>query len=122
MPQPIPIHVFDNMMLGTGVHTNLEKLGYDVKRLDDPALLAPKAAELKPFLVAIDLTIKVGDVNAAIRAIKCDGSLQHIRVLAYGNHQDQASLENARQAGADVVTTHDAVAAHLGEVVQQVLA
>ena len=122
MPQPIALHVFDNLMLGTGVNTNLEKLGYGVQRLDNASRLAQKAAEIKPFLVVVDLTIKMGDANAAIRAIKADPSLQHIRILAYGDHQNEAMLDAARQAGADVVTSNSAVASHLEEIVQQVLA
>lgn len=120
-PQPIAIHVFDNLMLGMGVNSNLEKLGYEVHRLDNASLLAQKAAEIKPFLVLIDLTTKMGDCNATIRAIKADVSLKHIRLLAYGDHQNEALLEAARQAGADVVTSNNAVASHLDEVVQQAL-
>ena len=122
MPQPIALHAFDNLMLGTGVKTNLEKLGYAVHRLDSADGLAQKAGELKPFLIVLDLTIKLGDVNAAIRSIKSEPSLQHIRILAYGDHQNEAVLEAARQAGADVVTSNSAVSSHLEEVVQQVLA
>lgn len=121
MPQPVAIHVFDNLMLGMGVNTNLEKLGYEVQRLDNASTLSQTAAEVKPFLVVIDLTTKMGDANAAIRAIKSDATLKHIRVLAYGDHQNEALLEAARQAGADVVTSNSAVASHLNEVVQQVL-
>jgi DNA-binding NarL/FixJ family response regulator len=77
---------------------------------------------VKPFLVVVDLTTRMGDVNAAIQAIKTDSSLRHIRVIAYGDHHNEALLEAARQAGADVVTSNSAMAAHLGEVVQQALA
>jgi DNA-binding NarL/FixJ family response regulator len=122
MPQPVAIHVFDNLMLGMGVNTNLEKLGYQVTRLDNTSVLAHTTAEVKPFLVVVDLTTKMGDANAAIRAIKTDASLKHIRIIAYGDHQNEALLEAARQAGADVVTSNSAVASHLNEVVQQALA
>jgi DNA-binding NarL/FixJ family response regulator len=122
MPQPLAIHVFDNLMLGMTVHNGLTKLGYEVQRLDNASLLTQKVAEVKPFLVAIDLTTKMGDANAAIRAIKTDASLQHVRVIAYGDHQNEPLLDAARQAGADVVTSNSAVASHLEEVVQQALA
>ncbi len=122
MPQPIALHVFDNLMLGVGVNTALEKLGYAVQRLDSASLLPQKAAEVKPFIVLIDLTTRMGDANAAIRAIKADPTLQHLRILAYGDHKNDSLLETARQAGADVVTSNSAVASHLGELVQQALA
>jgi len=121
MPQPVAIHVFDNVILGTGVNDNLGKLGYDVQRLDNASELPARAAELKPFLIVIDLTIRIGDANGAIQAVKRDASLQHVRVIAYGDHQNEALLEAARRAGADVVTSNTAVASHLDEVVQQAL-
>jgi CheY-like chemotaxis protein len=122
MPQPVAIHVFDNLMLGMNVTSGLEKLGYEVQRIDNATLLTEKAAELKPFLIVIDLTTKMGNVNAALRAIKADPTLQHIRVLAYGDHKNESLLDSARQAGADVVTSNSAVASHLNELVQQALA
>jgi CheY-like chemotaxis protein len=122
MPQPVAIHVFDNLMLGMSVTSGLEKLGYEVQRIDNATLLKEKAAELKPFLIVIDLTTKMGNVNAALRAIKADPTLQHIRVLAYGDHKNESLLDSARQAGADVVTSNSAVASHLNELVQQALA
>lgn len=122
MPQPVAIHVFDNLMLGMSVTAGLEKLGYEVQRIDNATLLTEKAAELKPFLIVIDLTTKMGNVNAALRAIKADPTLQHIRVLAYGDHKNESLLDSARQAGADVVTSNSAVASHLNDLVQQALA
>jgi DNA-binding NarL/FixJ family response regulator len=122
MPQPVAIHVFDNLMLGMNVTAGLEKLGYEVQRIDNAISLAPKAAEVKPFLIVIDLTTKMGNVNAALRAIKADPTLQHIRVLAYGDHKNESLLDSARQAGADVVTSNSAVASHLNDLVQQALA
>ncbi len=122
MPQPIAIHVFDNLMLGVGVSTGLEKLGYQVQRVENASLLPPRAAELKPFLVLIDLTVRMGDPNAAIRAIKADPALHHVRILAYGDHKNEPLLDAARQAGADAVTSNNAIASHLPELVQQVLA
>jgi CheY-like chemotaxis protein len=122
MPQPVAIHVFDNLTVGPGVNANLEKLGYTVHRLESASLLAQKATEWKPFLILMDLTTKMGDANAAIHSLKSDATLRHIRVIAYGDHQNEALLEAARQAGADVVTSNSAVASHLDAVVQQALA
>lgn len=122
MPQPIAIHVFDNLMLGTSVSAGLEKLGYQVQRVENASLLAPKTIEVKPFIVVIDLTTRMGDVNGAIRAIKAEPTTQHVRVLAYGDHQNESLLESARQSGADVVTSNNAIASHLGDLVQQALA
>jgi DNA-binding NarL/FixJ family response regulator len=122
MPQPIAIHAFDNLMLGVGVSAALEKLGYQVQRVENTGLLPQKAAEVKPFLVLIDLSVRVGDANAAIRAIKTDAALKHIRILAYGDHRNEALLGGARQAGADVVTSNNAISSHLPELVQQALA
>lgn len=121
MSRPLAIHLFENLLLGTGVSSGLEKLGYEVVRLDDPALLALRAAEWKPFLVVLDLTIRSGDPCAAIRALKNDAALRHIRVLAYGDHRNESLLTAAREAGADVVTTNGMVCSHLAEVVQQTL-
>lgn len=120
--QPIALHVFDNLMLGMNVNAALEKLSYQVQRLDNATLLPEKASELKPFLIVIDLSTKMGDINGAIRALKADPALKHIRVLAYGDHRNESLLESARQAGADLVTSNNAVGAHLEEVIQQVLA
>ena len=121
-PQPVALHVFDNLMLGMTVNAALEKLGYQVQRLDNAMLLSEKAAEWKPFLIVIDLGTKMGDIHGAIRALKAEPALKHIRVLAYGDHQNESLLESARLAGADLVTSNNAVGAHLEEVIQQVLA
>lgn len=120
--QPVAIHVFDNLMLGMTVQGALEKQGYTVHRLDNASLLSQKAAETKPFLVLIDLSTKMGDINTAIRAVKADPALQHILVVAYGDHQNEPLLEAARQAGANLVTSNHAVSGHLHEVIQQALA
>ncbi len=122
MTQPIAIHVFDNLILGVSITSALENLGYQVRRLDNSSELARKAAEIKPFLVVIDLTTKMGDADAAIRSLKREPMLQHIRTIAYGDHRNEALLESARQAGADVVTSNGSMASHLAEVVQQALA
>jgi hypothetical protein len=43
----------------------------------------------------------------------------HIRTLAFGPHVDTASLEAARQAGADTVTVRGALHARLPEVLRE---
>ena len=73
------------------------------------------------MFVLLDLDLRNGDAVPVLTRLKTDEALKHTLVLAFGRRDNEPLLEQARAAGADMVTTSDAVASHLPALLDQLL-
>ncbi|MCX6909526.1 MAG: response regulator [Verrucomicrobia bacterium] len=119
--EPIAILVSDNMVLLSRMTNDLCQSKYRVSHLRDPSELLAAAREQHPMFVVLDLDLRNRDAVSVLAELKGDAELRHTLVLAFTDASNEPLLEEARAAGADMVTTRDAVASHLSPLVEQLL-
>ncbi|MCX7825122.1 MAG: hypothetical protein N2689_06150 [Verrucomicrobiae bacterium] len=120
--EPLAILVTDNVLLISRAVDSLCQLNYRVIEQRDPAALVATAREQRPLFTLVDLRLKRGDPCAAITELKNDPATKHVLVLAFGDDAKPAALDFARHAGADMVTSADAVVHYLPQLIDQLLA
>ncbi len=88
----------DNMVLITDVLTSLH---YEVLQAADGEQGVQKAAEERPDLILMDLSLPRMDGWTATQLIKADAGLQHIPIIALTAHAMMGDRERALEAGCD---------------------
>lgn len=119
--EPLVLFVGDNLLLLSRAQNHLQQMNYRVRSERDPAVMAAAVREHQPIFIMLDLTCRRSDPCAAIANLKADEKLKHTPVLAFADHTNAALLDNARAAGADVVTSNGAIAQHLPQLIERVL-
>lgn len=119
--EPIAILVSENAVLLSRMTNDLCQSKYRVSHLRDPSGLLAAAREQHPMFVVLDLDLRNRDAVPVLAQLKSDAELRHTLVLAFADGANDPLLEEARAAGADMVTTRDAVANHLSPLVEQLL-
>lgn len=74
---------------------------YEVLTAMDGAAGVALAAQERPDLIIMDLSLPVLDGWTATQRIKADVTLRHIPVIALSSHAMRGDEEKARQAGCD---------------------
>ena len=120
--EPIAILVSENMVLLSRMTNDLCQSKYRVSHLRDAGGLLAAAREQRPMFVVLDLDLRNHDAVSALAQLKNDAELKHTLVLAFADSANEPLMEQARAAGADMVTTRDAAANHLPPLVEQLLA
>jgi DNA-binding response OmpR family regulator len=119
--EPIALLVSEDKVLLSRMTNDLCQSRYRVSHLRDAGELLAAAREQRPMFVVLDLNLRNRDAVAVLEELKSDAELRHTLVLAFGDSADESLLEEVRAAGADMVTTRDAVASHLPPLVEQLL-
>jgi len=119
--EPIAILVSENMVLLSRMTNDLCQSKYRVSHVGDAGELLATAREQRPMFVVLDLDLQNRDAVSVLEELKSDAELRHTLVLAFADGANESLLEEARAAGADMVTTRDAVANHLPPLVEQLL-
>ncbi len=119
--EPIAILVSENAVLLSRMTNDLCQSRYRVSHLRDPGELLAAAREQHPMFVVLDLNLQNRDAVSVLEQLKGDAELRHTLVLAFADGTNEPLMEEARAAGADMVTTRDAVANHLSPLVEQLL-
>lgn len=119
--EPIVILVSENVLLLSRMTNALCQSKYRVVDVRDPDALLASAREHHPMFVVLDLDLQNRDAVSVLAQLRSDAELKHTLVLAFGDGANEPLLEEARAAGADMVTTRDAVASHLPPLVEQLL-
>jgi len=88
----------DNILI---LKRRLGRVGYDVSFAMDGAEGIRMAAELKPDLVLMDLSLPVLDGWEATRRLKAAPETRHIPVIALTSHAMVGERERALAAGCD---------------------
>ena len=107
----------NDLMLGSRIRSVLEAMNVATTFLGGARDLTAPDAEAAPGALIVDLDAAALSPIEAIRAAK----VRAVPVLAYGSHVDEARMDEARSAGADLVVPRSAVASRLGDLVSGLL-
>ncbi|MBI5386455.1 MAG: hypothetical protein HZA90_17425 [Verrucomicrobia bacterium] len=113
--------LYEKLIPGSQLVQKLQDLQYRVQTLNDAAALAATAEREKPLVVLADLYSSQGQVQAAITSLRQNPATAHVPVIAFSVHNDAATHEAARQAGATFVVSEAAVAHNLPQLLDRVL-
>lgn len=92
----------DNRLLYT---STIAEAGYPVEEARDGREALTRIGETRPAVIIMDLSMPVLDGWEATRRIKADPRTADILVIAVTGHRTYYGLQQARDAGADVVLT-----------------
>lgn len=121
MTQPLALMVYEKLLPGSQLVNKLQDLGYRVLPVPDPADLAATAEREMPLVAFIDLEPRADRACAAIAALREHAATSHVPVIAFATARNEAAQEQARQAGAKLVASDQAVLAHLPQLLEQAL-
>jgi CheY-like chemotaxis protein len=121
MTQPLALLLYEKLLPGGQLVNKLQDLGYRVLPVPDPAELVTAAEREKPLVVVVDLEPHFEQTAAAIAALRAHDTTAHIPVIAFATVRNEPAQEQARQAGATVVTHDTTILAHLGQFLEQAL-
>ena len=113
----------DDLMFITRIEGTLRAAGYVVYTLPLARESVERAREWEPDGIVVSFGVPSRDWEDVIRAIRADGALYAVPLLAFGPHVDTVGSAAAKAAGATRVVTNGAffnrmpaiVAALLGE-------
>ena len=121
MTRPLALLAYEKLFPGGQLANKLQDLGYRVLPVADSADLVAVAEREKPLIAVVDLEPRCERSAAAIAALRSLQSTAHIPVIAFATAQNEAAQEQARQAGATLVTHDSTILAHLGQFLEQAL-
>ena len=121
MTQPLALVLYDKLLPGSQVVTRLEDLGYRVAVPADPGALETQADRDKPLVIVAELAARQSEVVASIARLRKQAATQHLPIIAFGDGNNPASLESARQAGATLVVSEQGVLNQLPSLLDQAL-
>ncbi len=121
MNQPLALLLYDKLLPGGQLVNKLQDLGYRVLPVPEPADLVATAERERPLVAVVDLEPHHEKAAAAIAALRAHDSTAHIPVIAFATVRNEAAQEQARQAGATLVTHDTTILAHIGQFLEQAL-
>jgi two-component system, cell cycle response regulator DivK len=99
----------------------LEYSGYDVIQAANGMEALQRAADDRPDIILMDLSLPVMDGWEATRRLKADERTKHIPVIALTGHALAGHSKGALEAGCDVFITKPCLPERLLEVIQSTL-
>lgn len=121
MTSPLAILCYEKLLPGSQMVTRLEDLSYRVEVVNDASQLASVAQVSRPMVVLIDMTSQQTDVAGAIANLRRGKETDHIPVLAFTAQNDEAGQVAARDAGASLVASEEAILDQLPSLLDHVL-
>lgn len=93
--------VEDDEFLRSLAAKRLEKEGYKVEVAVDGESAYPKATEVKPSLILLDLLLPGIDGFAVLEKLRGDDTLKEIPVVVFSNLGQKEDIEKAKKLGAN---------------------
>ena len=121
MTKPLAMLLFEKLLPGSQLVHRLEDLGYRVQSIGEPAHLFFQAEANKPLLIIIDVEPRHQTVCNVIADLRANKSTAHIPVIAIATERNLQAQQAARQAGANLVVTDNAILQHLAQFLEQAL-
>ena len=121
MTQPLALIFYERLMPGSQLVNRLQDLGYRVQTLAAGQRLVEQAQTEKPLLVIMDLTARQAEMCAVIKEMKSNPPTSHIPVLAVATDQSNEFQAAAREAGAALIASDQAILAQLPQLLEQTL-
>jgi len=106
----------DDLLFSIKIKEVAKHRGIDIYFERSADRIVETVRDKQPALVIFDLnSAKLAPMDA-IRAMKADASLAHVKTLGYVSHVDSTTIAAARDAGVDEVLARSAFAMRLGEI------
>jgi CheY-like chemotaxis protein len=121
MTQPLVLCVFEKLMPCGQLANRLQDEDYRVQTCSDATTLVEHAEREKPLLIIIDLEPRGSQACAAITGLRAHDGTSHIPIIAVASNRNEAAQQAARNAGATLVVTDQAILRHVSELVGQAL-
>ena len=121
MTQPLALLVYEKLLPGGQLANKLRDMGYRVIPVPGALDLVGTADREKPLVVVMDLEPRAGESAKAIGALRAQASTAHIPVVAFAGAQNEAAQNQAREAGATLITNDTSILAHLDQFLDQAL-
>jgi CheY-like chemotaxis protein len=109
----------DNLLFSAGLMTALKRLGLGVAIVDAPARALPRARELQPVAILINLAARALDSPTRVRELKAEPTLSAVPVLGYCGHMETVLIAAGRAAGCDIVVANSAISGSLDDVLRR---
>ncbi len=122
MTSPLAILCYEKLLPGSQMVNRLEDLAYRVEVLNDASRLVETARRVMPMVVLVDMESAEGDTPGGIRQLRETEATAHIPVLAFTAQENVSAQESARDAGASLVASEEAILDQLPSLLDHVLA
>lgn len=99
------ILIVEDIEINVDLLTQLLEEDYELCVASDGAQGVRMAAEVKPDLILMDMSLPVIDGYEATRQIKADDAVKHIPVIGLSAHAMSGDADKARAAGCDEYLT-----------------
>jgi CheY-like chemotaxis protein len=116
MSKPLALVCYANLLPGSQISNRLLDLGYSVQTAQAGELDSAAERE-KPLLILAEVSQQT-NVCSAISKLKANPTTQHIPILAFS---EATELAEARQAGASLVASSNAILGQLPHLLEQIL-
>ncbi len=121
MKQPVALLVYEKLLPGSQLGNRMRDLGYSVETVLEPRRLADIAESQLPLVIVLDLESTSVDTCGLIRELRGRPTVGHIPVLAFAGRKNEPLKQSAVAAGANLVTSEEALLAQLPVLLEQVL-
>ncbi len=98
--KPVALLLCDDLLFSSSIQGHARHLGLDLRTARTPTDLVTLAQSCKPRLVLVDLHapgLSIADMARALKEISTPA------IVAYGSHVQSEVLQQAREAGCDLV-------------------
>ena len=118
MTEPLALIVGNRVVPQTQLLNRLQELGYRVQSISSANALVEQAEQIRPMVVLADLEPGIA-VCRELNRLRTSPTTSHVPIIAFAG--DEATSEEARKTGVNLVVSEAAVLAHLPQFLDQAL-
>jgi CheY-like chemotaxis protein len=112
----VVLAVVQDLFFSARIRETARQLGLACETLRDPAALVERAAATAPRTIIVDMSAKLGDPAAAVRALRADPRTRGLYVVGYLFDAQDELIRVARAAGCDKVLSRGGLTAKLPDL------
>jgi PleD family two-component response regulator len=105
----------------TKVRDVLKPQGYALERVRSHEEVRPKAAEVFPSAVIMNMNDPGIDAFKALESLSGDSQLRRIPILAFANHEEVETWKRAKELGVTKIVSRNEFSARTKELVEQLV-
>jgi CheY-like chemotaxis protein len=105
----------------TKLRDALKPHGYQLERARSQQDVSDKIAAIQPAAFVLDMNDPALDGLKALEAIKADGRFNNLPVLAFANHEEVGTWQQAKRLGVSKIVSRNEFSARTRDLVREVL-
>lgn len=105
----------------TKVRDALMSKGYKIERARTQQDIADKASAMVPFAFILDMNDERLNAFKALETLKADASMKAIPILAFANHEEVDTFNQARALGVTKIVSRNEFSSRLKDLVEEVM-